>query len=110
VTFEHWLSLSDPERCADQQHWNAYGEGYWHALLAEAAKRFELEFASVSHVCDIHHGTYHGGDLIIGVTTDLSYPQTITLPESFLGFRVMQFCGATPEPIPRSDANHLTNR
>ena len=97
MTFDRWLSLSDAERLADQQRWNTYGEGYWHTLLAEAATRFEAEFAAVPHVRDIHHGTYHGGDLIIGVTTDLPYPQTITLPDSFLGFRVMQFCGGAAE-------------
>jgi hypothetical protein len=100
VNFDQWVSLSDAEKRAKQADWNVYGEGYWHGLLAAAAKRFEVEWASVAHVRDIRHGTYHGGELIIGVTTDLAYPETITLPESFLGFRVMQFCGGTPETLP----------
>jgi hypothetical protein len=100
VKFDQWLTLSETEKQAEQACWNPYREGYWHDLLSEAAKRFEAEFASVTHVRDVHSGTYHGGELIIGVSTDLPYPQTITLPDSYLGFRVMQFCGGTPEPLP----------
>jgi hypothetical protein len=99
VKFDQWLKLSEAEKQAEQARWNAYGNGYWHDLLSEAAKRFEAEFKPLAHVRDIHSGTCHGGELIIGVSTDLPYPQTITLPDSYLGFRVMQFCGGSREPL-----------
>ena len=97
MEFERWLSLSDVERLATQQQWNVYAEGYWHSLVAQAAQRFTQEFSSRPHIRDVRHGLYHGGELIIGVTTDLPYPKVIRLPESYLGFRVMQFAGGTPE-------------
>jgi hypothetical protein len=100
VKFDQWLTLSETEKQAEQACWNPYREGYWHDLLSEAAKRVEAEFASVTHVRDVHSGAYHSGELIIGVFTDLPYPQTITLPDSYLGFCVMQFCGGTPEHLP----------
>ena len=97
MDFDRWLSLSEEDRRATQKQWNVYGEGYWHSLVAQAAERFPAEFASRSHVRFVRHGIYHGGELIIGVTTDLPYPKIIRLPESYLGFRVMQFAGGTPE-------------
>jgi hypothetical protein len=95
--FDHWLSLSDAERTTAEQQWNVYGDGYWHSLVASAAERFISDFTSRPHVRSITHGIYHGGELIIGVKTDLPYPKIIRLPESYLGFRVMQFAGGTPE-------------
>ena len=106
MDFDDWFSLSDTERIEAQTRWNVYADGYWHSLAAEAANRFRAEFSSRPHIRSVTHGVYHGGELIIGVTTDLPYPKTITLPESYLGFRVMQFSGGTPDdtrvtPAPR---------
>ena len=85
MDFDRWLSLSEEDRQATQKQWNVYGEGYWHSLVAQAAECFTAEFASRSHVRFVRHGIYHGGELIIGVTTDLPYPKIIRLPESYLG-------------------------
>ena len=97
MDFDHWLSISGEERGDLQRQWNVYKEGYWHSLVESAAERFTSEFSSRPHVRSITHGIYHGGELIIGVTTDLPYPKMIRLPESYVGFRVMQFAEGTPE-------------
>jgi len=97
MDFDHWFSLSDTERIEAQTRWNVYADGYWHSLAAEAASRFRAEFSFRPHIRSVTHGVYHGSELIIGVTTDLPYPKMIRLPESYLGFRVMQFSGGTPE-------------
>jgi hypothetical protein len=91
MQFQEWLLLSDSARGECQKIWNTYGEGYWHRLLEEAANRFREEFAWTLHVLEINHGIYHGGTLIIGVVTDLPYPQRLELPVYYVGFPVMQF-------------------
>jgi hypothetical protein len=92
MTFEEWLALSDDERNRLQTKWNPYGDGYWHALLAQAQEKFRQEFGRAPHVVGIHGGIYHGGTLIIGVTLDLPYPiRSEDIPSRYLGFRVMQF-------------------
>jgi hypothetical protein len=98
MRYETWEALSAAEKTSLQEQWNPYGEGYWHDLLKEAATRFRNQFGSYPHVTDIHHGTYHGGELIVGVTTDLLYPNIISLPDTYAGFRVMQF-GRMPRGI-----------
>ncbi|HEX2929708.1 MAG TPA: hypothetical protein VHV54_08350 [Candidatus Binatia bacterium] len=94
MKYEDWVQLTDAERASLQKQWNAYGEGYWHELVGEAATRFRAEFGHTPHVVNIHSGVHHGGELIIGVNTNLSYPHKASLPETYAGFRVLQFCAA----------------
>lgn len=95
MNFEEWLALSDSERLASQAEWQPYVDGYWHELVAEAANRLRTDIGYLPHVLDINFGVYHGGTLILGVVTDLKYPQVLELPSSYLGFPLMQFCRAT---------------
>jgi hypothetical protein len=99
VTFDEWLQLSDAERESIKASWGArvYEDGYWHSLVEQAAQRFSDAYASARHVRRVFHSLYHGGELVIGVQTDLEYPRKLRLPESYLGFRVVQACGGTPE-------------
>ena len=92
ITFDQWIAMSEDEQARLESTWNPYAEGYWHGLRAEAQARFEKEFGTHAHVVEVHGGIYHGGMLIIGVTTDLPYPERITeIPEEYAGFPVMQF-------------------
>ena len=98
MNLNEWLSLSDTARVAERDSWDVYKEGYWHTLNEEVIARFRSEFASAPHIRLITGGVYHDGEFIVGVSTDLPYPQVIELPEEYLGFRVFQFCGGTPPP------------
>jgi hypothetical protein len=93
MTFDHWLALSNAERLKLQESWSPYEDGYWHKLAEEAAARLRAEIGNLPHVRDIHFGTYHGGTLILGITTDLPVPERLELPSYYLGFPVLQFCG-----------------
>jgi hypothetical protein len=94
MNYDDWSRLSDSEKAAVQAGWNAYAPGYWHELAQEAAERFRAEFGQTPHVVNVGHGLYHGGQLIIGVWTDLTYPHKAALPEQYAGFAVRQFCAA----------------
>jgi hypothetical protein len=97
MTYDEWSALTDTERAAVRDRWNAYGPGYWHALVEEATSRFRAEFSRTPHVLAIDHGLYHGGLLIISVHTDLRYPHKVPLPETYVGFPVYQFCAPEPD-------------
>lgn len=90
---QEWLALSNSERLERQKEWSVYEGGYWHDLVAEAAARLRSEIGQLPHVREINHGVYHGGTLILGVVTDLVYPEKLELPSYYLGFPVLQFCG-----------------
>jgi hypothetical protein len=85
------------ERIDAQKKWEPYIEGYWHDLVAAAAERLRAEIGQMPHVRDINHGTYHGGTLIIGVASDLSYPGKLDLPSHYLGIPLLQFCAGSIE-------------
>jgi hypothetical protein len=93
MTIDQWLALSSAERSKLQESWNPYGDGYWHKLAEEAASLLRAEVGHLPHVRDITFGTYHGGTLILGIATDLHFPERLELPSYFLGFPVLQFCG-----------------
>jgi hypothetical protein len=99
MIFDEWLSLSDAQRESEKKNWHVFEPGYWHSIADEAAARFAAEFASTSHVQRICKSLYHADELIVAVQTDLSPPQEITLPQSYLGFRVLQFASKTPEGV-----------
>jgi hypothetical protein len=92
VNYDDWSRLSESEQATVQAGWSAYGPGYWHELVREAAERFRAELGRTPHVVDVSHGLYHGGLLIIAVRTDLTYPDKAPLPERYAGFAVYQFC------------------
>ena len=91
MTYERWLALTDAEKAALREQWNPYGEGYWTGLVLEALARFRAQYGDTPHVVSIRSGTYHGGQLIIAVNTDLPYPHKASLPETYGGFPVYQF-------------------
>jgi hypothetical protein len=92
MSFENWLSLSEAERKIERQTWQPYEDGYWHMLNAEAARRFQVEFGTIPQIRRMTSGTFHFGLLIIGVSTNLWEPDHLPLPDTYLGFRVIQFC------------------
>jgi hypothetical protein len=86
VTFEDWRQLSDEERRDVAATWNPYaGEG--NEIVAAAAERLR---SKLTGDIEVHHGVYHGGDWIIRVTVPFVFDRR-SLPESFLGIRVMHF-------------------
>lgn len=99
MTFDEWLSLSDTEREVEKRNWHVFEPGYWHSLADQAAARFAAEFAATPHVQRICKSLYHADELIVAVQTDLSPPRMVALPESYLGFRVLQFASQTPEGV-----------
>jgi hypothetical protein len=99
MNFNEWLSLSDAQRESEKSNWHVFEPGYWHSIANEAAARFAAEFASASHVHRICKSLYHADELIVAVQTDLLPPNTIPLPASYLGFRVLQFASQTPDGV-----------
>jgi hypothetical protein len=110
MNFEEWLSLSDAERESEQRNWHVFEPGYWHSIAVEAVARFAAEFGATPRVHRVCKSLYQADELVVAVQTDLTPPQVIArLPQSYLGFRVLQFAGKTPEgvlvdPGPPSDA------
>ena len=92
MNFDQWLSLSEAEQIAQRKTWQPYADGYWHILRAEAARRFSAEFGAHPRIRSINSGIFHGGRLIIGVSTTLWEPEQLPLPATYLGFPVLQFC------------------
>lgn len=99
MNFAEWFVLSDDERQSDQRYWHVLESGYWHSIAIEAAARFAVEFGGDAHVTQVFKSLYRARELIIAVQTDLTPPRQITLPRSYLGFRVMQFPGKIPAGI-----------
>ncbi len=99
MNFSEWNSLSDAEREAEKQNWHVFEAGYWHSIASEAAARFAVEFGSTRHVQRVCKSLYRSDELIVAVQTDLTPPELATLPESYLGFRVLQFASKTPEGV-----------
>jgi hypothetical protein len=99
MNFNEWLSVSDAQRESEKNNWHVFEPGYWHSIANEAAARFAAEFASTPHVHRICKSLYHADELIVAVQTDLLPPNTIPLPESYLGFRVLQFASQTPDGV-----------
>jgi anti-sigma B factor antagonist len=99
MNFGEWLSLSDAEREAEKRRWHVFEPGYWHAIAVEAAARFLAEFGSKRHVTQVFKSLYRARELVIAVQTDLITPKEIKLPQSYLGFRVMQFASQIPEGV-----------
>lgn len=99
MTFSKWLSLSDVEREAEKRAWRPFEPGHWHAVASEAAARFRAEFGSKPHVTKVFKSLYHARELIVAVQTDLSSRKKAKLPQSYLGFRVLQFANQIPEGV-----------
>ena len=96
MTFDQWVALSEVERNATTRGWNVYADGYWHALADKAEVAFREAYGLLPHIVAINHGVYHGGTLIIGVTTDLPAGSKVEVPDQYLGFQVMQFRRLAP--------------
>jgi anti-sigma B factor antagonist len=99
MTFAKWLTLSEAERETEKRGWYPFEPGYWHSLASQAAARFGAEFASKSHVTKVFKSLHRARELIIAVQTDLSPKKKLELPQSYLGFKVMQFANQIPEGI-----------
>ena len=99
MIFNEWFSLSDPERELEKRSWHVFEPGYWHALATESATRFAAEFGSTPRVQRICKSLYQSDELIVAVQTDLPPSESLLLPESYLGFRVVQFAGKTPDGV-----------
>ena len=99
MTVTEWLSLDPTERGSRKKEWHVFEPGYWHALAAEAASRFAAEFSSQPHVQRVCKSLYHSDELIIAVQTDCADGELLNLPESYIGFRVLQFAGRAPEGV-----------
>jgi anti-sigma B factor antagonist len=99
MNFGEWLSLTDVEREAEKRRWHPFEPGYWHVIAVEAAARFAAEFGSRRHVTQIFKSLYRARELVIAVQTDVAPPREIKLPQSYLGFKVMQFASQIPEGV-----------
>jgi|SRR4030095_3583206 anti-anti-sigma factor len=113
MTFAKWLSLSDAEREAEKRGWYPFEPGYWHSLASEAAAQFSAEFEATPHVTKVFKSLHRARELIVAVQTDLSPEKKLDLPQSYLGFKVIQFANQIPEgilvdPGPPSKISHRT--
>jgi hypothetical protein len=99
MIFKEWLELSASDRESEKQNWHVFEPGYWHALAHEAAAHFAAEFANTRGIRRICKSLYRSDELIIAVQTDAPPGESLSLPESYLGFRVLQFAGQTPEGV-----------
>ena len=99
MTFAKWISLSEAEREAEKRNWRPFEPGYWHSLATEAAARFKAEFGSKAHVTKVFKSLYHARELIVAVQTDSSSAKKVTVPPSYLGFRVLQFANQLPDGV-----------
>lgn len=64
MDLEHWLSLQNDRRLELFNEWNAYEDGYWHALLKEARDRFVAEYGDHPDIMRITAGN-KSGSLVI---------------------------------------------
>ncbi len=99
MIFNEWFSLSDAERESEKSKWHVFEPGYWHTLASEAATRFATEFGSTPGIQRICKSLYQSDELIIAVQTDGPPQEPVALPWAYLGFRVVQFAGKTPEGV-----------
>jgi len=99
MNFGEWLSLSDVEREAEKRRWHAFEPGYWHSIAVEAAARFAAKFGSTRHITQVFKSLYRARELVIAVQTDLPAPKEVKLPQSYFGFRVMQFPSQIPAGV-----------
>lgn len=99
MTFTKWLSLSEAERETEKRRWRPFDPGYWHSLAVEAAARFNAEFRSTPHIVKVFKSLYRARELIVAVQTDLAPGKKIKLPETYLGFTVLQFANETPKGV-----------
>ncbi len=86
-------------RHANRNEWHVFEPGYWHTLANEAASRFAKEFGTDRHILRVCKSLYRSDELIIAVQTDCPEGGLLSLPESYLGFRVLQFANKTPEGV-----------
>jgi hypothetical protein len=103
MKYEAWLAADETTKESLRAQWNGYADGYWHSLVLEASNRFRAEFGTNKHIISVNQGVYHCGVLIIGVHTDLPYPEKVELPEAYAGFPVYQF-GAVQLGVQRDGA------
>ena len=99
MTFAKWLSLSDAEREEEKRTWQPFDPGYWHSLAVEAAARFTAEFGSKPHLVKVFKSLYRARELIVAVQTDLAPGKKMKLPETYLGFTVLQFANQIPKGV-----------
>jgi hypothetical protein len=99
MIFNEWLELTPSEREAEKGNWHVFETGYWHSVAHEAASRFAGEFATTKGVRRICKSLYRSEELVIAVQTDAAPGKLVPLPESYLGFRVVQFAGKAPEGV-----------
>src|SRR4051812_14206110 len=99
MNFTEWISLTPAERELERHSWHVFEPGYWHSIAYQAAAHFAREFASRPQVKRIFKSLYHGEELIVAVQTELSPAPVANLPESYAGFRVLQFAGRTPDGV-----------
>jgi hypothetical protein len=99
MTFNEWISLPETGRDSERSSWHVFEPGYWHAIASEAAARFAAEFGRKPHVQRVCKSLYRAEELIIAVQTDVSPQESVALPESYAGFRVIQFASQTPEGV-----------
>ncbi len=99
MTFNEWNALSLEERDTTRKDWQVFEPGYWHTLASEAASRFMKEFGDDPHIQRICKSLYRSDELIIAVQTDCPEDVLLSLPECYLGFRVLQFANKTPEGV-----------
>jgi hypothetical protein len=99
MTFNEWIALAPEERDATRNDWHVFEPGYWHTLANEAASRFAKEFGADPHILRVCKSLYRSGELIIAVQTDCPDDSLLSLPECYLGFRVLQFANKAPEGV-----------
>jgi hypothetical protein len=99
MTFNQWIALAPEQRDTSRNDWHVFEPGYWHTLASEAASRFAKEFGADPHVLRVCKSLYRSGELIIAVQTDCSEGSLLPVPDSYFGFRVMQFAGKPPEGV-----------
>src|ERR1700759_2901437 len=99
MTFNEWSALSAEVRDATRNDWHVFEPGYWHTLASEAASRFAREFGADPHIQRVCKSLYRSEELIIAVQTDCPDDSPLSLPECYLGFRVLQFANKTPEGV-----------
>jgi hypothetical protein len=99
MTFSEWSALAREERDASRNDWHVFEPGYWHTLANEAASRFSREFGADPHILRVCKSLYRSDELIIAVQTDCPDDSLLSLPASYLGFRVLQFANKTPEGV-----------
>jgi hypothetical protein len=99
MTFNEWIALTPEARDTIRKEWHVFEPGYWHTLANEAASRFMKEFGADPHILRVCKSLYRSEELIIAVQTDCSNDGLLSLPECYLGFRVLQFASKTPEGV-----------